>query len=458
MTEHSALSIPTMPPLPALRTIAVETRFSPVPEVRSGLIVAGLFFVGLLGWAAVTPMDAAAIADGVVAVSGNRQAVQHRDGGIVTQINVIDGQMVKRGDVLLKVSASDTVAAERGLASEVIALMAQKARLTAERNGAGNFAEPAEFATLSATDRVLADDVLRGQRQLLAAGNSARQAEQAVLLERSNQYSQQISGLGTQLESNRKQQDLVGAELTGLQSLATNGYVSLNRVRATERSASQLQGEQGRLRADVARYSSAIAENRSQILSMRQTRLEEISTQLREVEGKLEELRPRWAAAKERMRLSDIRATASGQVVGLQVFTVGGVIAPGEKLMEIVPQDRALVIEANASPNDADDLKPGMETQVQFSALHDDNLPVLHGEISKVSADSFLDERTGQRHFKLEVRVPTTELQKIQVERGNSGIRPGLTATVMVPLRKRTALDYLVEPLRRAMWRSGREH
>lgn len=453
MTANSALSVPAMP-----RTTAIDSLHSPVPEIRSGLIVAGLFFIGLVGWAAVTPMDAAAVADGVVAVSGNRQAVQHRDGGIVTEINVVDGQMVERGDVLLKVSAADTLAAERALASEVINLTAQRARLMAERDGAGSFADPAEIGALSAEDKALAADVLRGQRQLLAAANSARQAEQAVLLERSNQYSQQISGLGNQLDSNRKQQDLVGAELTGLQKLATNGYVSLNRVRATERSAAQLQGEQGRLRADVARYNSAITENRSQILSMRQTRLEAISTQLREVEGKLEEIRPRWGAAKDRKRLADIRATASGQVVGLQVFTVGGVIAPGQKLMEIVPQDRALVIEANASPNDADDLKPGMETQVRFSALHDDSLPVLHGEISKVSADSFLDERTGQRHFKLEVRVPTAELKKIQVERGNAGIRPGLTATVMIPLRKRTALDYLVEPMRRAMWRSGREH
>jgi multidrug efflux pump subunit AcrA (membrane-fusion protein) len=142
----------------------------------------------------------------------------------------------------------------------------------------------------------------------------------------------------------------------------------------------------------------------------------------------------------------------------LKAHTVGGVVAAGETLMEIVPLNRALVIEAKASPNDADDLKPNMVTQVRFSALHERNLPILSGRISKVSADSFEDERTGMRHFMIEVIVPPTELDKIRQVRGDSGLKAGLPAEVLVPMRKRTALGYLTEPLTQMLWLAGREH
>lgn len=438
--------------------LPVEAIDSSRREVRAGLIIAGAFFVGLLGWAALTPLDAGALAQGSVSVAGNRQAVQHKDGGIVTALMVAEGSEVRRGDVLLKISASDVVAAERGLTGEVVALLAQRARLIAERDRAGSIAEPVEFSSFLAGDRALADEAMRGQRLLFDARRRSNATERGMLGQRVAQHNQQIAGYGAQIESNRIQQRLINEELTGLRTLSTRGFVSTNRLRAIERSAAQLDGDFGALNSDVARLQEAIGESRLQMVSMDRRMLEEVATQLREVQVRLDELQPRLFATRERLTQSVVRAPASGRVVGLKVFTVGGVAAPGDVLMEIVPKDKALVVLAKASPNDADDLSRGMETQVRFSGIQERSLPILMGKISKVSADSFEDNRTGLEYFEIEVMVPPAEMQKIAALRGDNALRAGMPAEVMVPLRKRTALAYLLEPLTQTLWKAGREH
>lgn len=427
-------------------------------EIRVGVAIGGAFFVGLLGWAALTPLDAGAMAQGVVAVAGNRQAVQHRDGGIVTDLNVTEGQTVRLGDVLLTISASEIVATERSLTGEVMALLAQRARLMAEQDRQADLTAPIEFDAFSGPDRTLAEDALRGQRLLFRARQGSLETERRVLEQQIRQHSEQITGHRHQIASNREQQRLIGEELEGLRGLVSQGFVSINRIRAMERTAAELEGSHGALQADIARTSAAIAGARLQIVSLDRRMLEEVATELREVQIRLDDVQPRLTSAREHLARSTVRAPASGRVVGLKVFTVGGVVAPGEMLMEIVPQDKALVVEARAAPTDADDLKVGMRTQVRFSALQERNLPILSGAISKVSADSFEDERTGMRYFQIEVVVPPAELARIERIRGNTGLRAGLPAEVMVPLRKRNALSYLLEPLSQTLWRAGREH
>ncbi|HEV2598450.1 HlyD family type I secretion periplasmic adaptor subunit [Sphingopyxis sp.] len=438
--------------------LTVGAMDSPKGEVRIGAWIAGLFFAGFLGWAALTPLDAGALAQGSVAVSGNRQAVQHRDGGIVTALMVQEGREVRQGDVLLKISASDAVATERGLTGEIVALLAQRARLIAERDGARQLVEPAEFRTYLAGDEVLAREAMRGQRLLFDARRRSIETERGVLGQRIAQHNRQIAGYGHQIQSNRTQQRLIGEELSGLKTLSERGFVSLNRIRSVERNAAQLDGDFGALGSDVARLEEAIGESRLQMVSMDRQMLEEVATQLREVQVRLDELQPKLFATRERLTQSVVRAPASGRVVGLKVFTVGGVVAPGEMLMEVVPQDKALVVKAKASPNDADDLSPGMATQVRFSGIQERSLPILSGKITKISADSFEDERTGMQYFEIEVVVSPAELSKITVLRGPNALRAGMPAEVMIPLRKRSALTYLIEPLTQTLWKAGREH
>jgi HlyD family type I secretion membrane fusion protein len=430
----------------------------PHREMRVGAAIIAVFFLGFLGWAAVTPLDAGAYAQGVVAVSGNRQAVQHREGGIVTALEVVEGQTVTKGQALLKISASELVATERGLTGEVIALLAQRARLIAEQHGFASVAEPAEFASLAPGDRALAAEALRGQRLLFDARRNSIQTQRGVLGQKMRQHSEQINGYAYQMQSNKEQQRLIGEELDGLRSLLPKGFVSINRVRGMERDAAALDGAYGAYRADIARSSEAIGEARMQIVSLDKQMKEEVAAKMREGQVRLDELQPKLVSVREQIARSTVRAPANGRVVGLKIFTVGGVVGAGDTLMEIVPQDRALVIEGKASPTDADDLSPGMETQVRFTALQERNLPILKGRISKISADSFEDERTGLRFFKIELLVPPSEIAKLRQVRADGGLRAGLPVDVMIPLRKRTALSYLIEPLTQTLWMAGREN
>jgi len=429
-----------------------------MPELRKGGVIASLFFVGLLGGAALIPLDAGAMADGVVAVSGNRQAVQHRDGGIITKLNVTEGQLVNQGDLLLQISASELVAAERGLSGEVIALQALRARLLAERGHLSDVPMPAEFSDLKGEDRALANEAILGQRLLFDARIASIRTERSVLEQRIRQHDEQIRGFEHQIVSGQTQQQLMAEELGGLKTLLPNGYVAINRIREMERRAAEMAGQEGAHLSEIGRLGEAIGEARLQIVSLERQRMEEVATEVRDVQVRLEELAPKLTSVREQIARATVRAPASGQVVGLDVFTEGGVVGAGATLMEIVPRDRVLVIDAKASPTDADDLVVGMKTQIRFPSLQERSIPIIEGRISKVSADSFEDERTGNKYFEIEVMVAPEELAKLREFRADGGIRAGLPAEVMVPMRKRTAFSYLVEPITRSVWRAGREY
>ena len=428
-------------------------------ELRIGGIIAAAFFVIFLGWAAFAPLDAGAYAPGKIVVSGNRQAVQHRDGGVVSALHVHEGQDVRQGQVLVEISAGELRAAERGLTGQVLALLAQRSRLVAERDGLRSVPTPPEFQALTGDDVALANEALALQRQQFAARGGSRGNEIGVLSQRVEQLNQQIIGLDRQIASNREQRRLIGEELAGMQSLADRGFAPLNRVRALERQAAALDGEEGALRAQVARSQEAIGETRLQMLGVGSQTEEEVADLLRQVQVQLDELNPRLTAAREQLARAQVRAPASGRVVGLSVFTIGGVVQPGQMLMEVVPEEAALIVSAEVSPTDADDLRMGQDTEVRFSAFRERDLPILHGTVTDISADSFTEERTGRSFFRVTVEVPPSELARIEAVRGeDTGLIPGLPVEVVVPLRKRTALQYFFEPLTQSVWRSFREH
>jgi HlyD family type I secretion membrane fusion protein len=430
----------------------------PRAEAAIGTAIIGVFVVGALGFAALVPLDAGAYAEGVVAVSGNRQAVQHRDGGIVSGIAVSEGQSVKKGQVLLTVSSSELIAAERSAAGETIFLLAMRERLRAELSGADRVGLPAEFATLAKADQDLANDAMLGQRQLFNTRRESLAAEQSVLRQRMVQHAEQISGYNHQMVSNREQLRLIKEEIGGLRELLPRGFVAVNRLRAVERTSAELDGNYGAYQSEAARSAAARGEARMQMVALSRQMITDSAAQLREVQVRLDELQPKLHSLREQLSRSIIRAPASGRVVGLSVFTEGGVVAAGATLMEIVPQDRQLIIEGKVSPGDADDVRPGMQTQVRFSGLHERNLPILHGNVTKVSADSMENDRTGERYFRIEVVVQPDQLKLVRDIRPYDALQAGLPAEILVPLRKRTALQYLVEPLSQSLWRAGREH
>ncbi len=445
---------------PQTETVAaVKVNDNPRREIMIGAGIAGAFFLGFLGWAAMTPLDAGAYASGVVAVSGNRQAVQHRDGGTVTAVYVVEGATVTKGQMLVEIGAGEIRANERGLAGQVLTLLAQRARLVAERDRQASIVYPPEFVNLSAEDRIIALDVMNLQQLQFQARRDSILTQKGVLEQRILQLNEQIAGSDRQLIANREQQRLIGEETTGMKSLADQGYAPVNRVRALERNQAQLVGEEGALVAQIARSREAIGEARLQSISLDGQVVEEVAGQLRDVQVQLDELQPKLTAIRDQLARATVRAPAGGKVVGLTTFTVGGVVSPGQVLMEVVPGDKALVIQAMINPNDADDLKIGQSTQIRFTALHDRSLPILRGVLTKISADSFTDEKSGQQFFRAEISVPEEEMTKIRKVRGpRTGIGPGLPVEVVVPLRKRNALQYLTEPLFQTFWKTGREH
>lgn len=429
----------------------------PTRDVRRGGIIAILFFVVLLGIAAFAPLDAGVYSQGAVAVSGHRQSVQHREGGVVTAIHVREGQKVKAGQLLIEMSTPDLRAAERALTSEYLNMLAQRGRLLAERRGATSFTAPPEFAALTGEDRELAQQALDLQRAQLQTKTSAVGAQQSVLGQRSRQLQEQRQGYENQRRSIREQQRILGDQIAGLKELEKKGFASTNRVRDLERLQEELRAREAGMSAEMARAVEGMGESRMQSLTLNRTNQQDAATELRDTQAKLSDVLPRLIAAREQLQRSMIRAPASGQVVGLNVFTVGGVVAPGQTMMDIVPDNRMLIIQAQVDPSGADDVYPNQVAQIRFTTVEDRTLPLLTGRVRTISADSFTDEKTGRSFFRAEVEVPAAEMQKVQGVLGQGQLRPGLPVELVFAMRKRTALQYLLEPLTNHFWRALRE-
>lgn len=431
----------------------------PSRDIRQGLIVAGLFFVLFLGWAATVRLDAAAYAPGTLVVSGQRQSVQHRDGGVVGTIHVREGQRVRQGELLIRLAAADVLAQERALAAQAIRLLAQRARLQAEQLGQTKLAVPPEFATLPPEDREEARLALRLQQSELGARAATLAAQRGALGQRAAQSGEQGRGYGTQVVSAEEQLRLVEQQLESLRPLAERGFVSQTRLRELERVRAQLVGQRGQYAASVAQTREAARESEIEVLEAERTFRERTAADLRDVDGRLGDVLPRLAAARDQLARTDIRAPATGAVIGLTVFTPGGVVAPGQKLMDIVPERTPLRIQARIALDDADDLTVGQRTRVRFPSLHERDLPDLAGRLTRLSADALTDEKTGASYFTGEVTVPRAELDRLGTIRGGGfELRAGMPVQILVPLRPRTALDYALEPLVGAFWSSFREH
>lgn len=431
----------------------------PGPDIRGGVIIAALFFVLFLGWAAFARLDAAAYAPGTLVVSGQRQSVQHRDGGVVGEIFVKEGQRVTRGQLLLRLAAAEVRAQERALSSRAISLLAQRHRLRAEALNIRTIVAPPEFATLAPEDRDEAAMAMRLQQTELAARYDVLGAQRGALGERAQQSGAQGRGYGDQAVSASEQLRLIEQEIDALRPVAEQGFVSVTRMRQLERASAALKGQRGQYRASVAQTAGAARESRLQMLEADRSFRERTASDMRTVENSLGEVMPKLAAARDQLARVEIRAPATGAVVGLSVFTPGGVIAAGQKLMDIVPESTPLIVQAQISPDDADDLRVGQKAMVRFASLHERALPNLEGSLTRLSADSFFDEKSGQSYFTAEFVVPRDQLAMIG-ELGSRKIelRPGMPVEILIPLRKRSTLDYLLEPLVGTFWSSFREH
>lgn len=423
---------------------------SPEKGIRFGLIIVLGFFGLFLGWAAIARLDASAIGQGAVTVQGSRQTVQHRDGGTVSELKVREGQHVKTGQILIELSGEEVRAQERALASSVIDLQAQKARLEAELSGTA-IKWPDGFTNPDPENKELIQNAINLQTQQFNARRQALAASAQVSSDQAAAVRAQSAGVSAQQRAAAEQRASMEDQLARSRELAEKGYISMNNIRAMERQIAALSGSSAEYGARAASAQEQIGQIRSEYLQLKRRTTEESAALLRDAQFQLNDLLPKWQAAREQLKKLQIRAPVTGKVVDLSIFTVGGVISPGQPLMDIVPDRAPLIVKANFAPQDIDGVREGGEAEVKFLSLHESDLPIITGKVRNVSADAITDEATQRQFFTSEIIVPQSEVDKLRRARGeDTGIRPGVPVQVFVKLRKRTALQYMLDPLTQA--------
>lgn len=407
--------------------------------VRMGLATLAGFALVFGAWSTLAPLSGAAIAQGNLQVEGQRQSVQHPDGGVVRQLRVKEGDHVARGQVLMVLSETEPKARLDILQAERDALLAEEARLVAERD---RKTQP-DFAVLDARrDDPAVRQAIANERAILAARERQTRTQTDILRQRIAQLSQQRGGLEAQIAGVERQKSLLEEEAGGARQLLASGYTPKTRVLALERDAARLEADRGARIAEVARIQEAVGEAELEIAKIDRGIVAEVTDRLREVQAKLVSGKPRISAAVEALGRTEIKAPASGTIVGLNVFTEGGVIQPGAKLMDVVPNANPLMVEARLPLNEISDVATGREADIRLVSINRNERPTIRGEIVVVSADRITDERSGQAFYSVKVRMNEQDVQKAKVV-----LQSGMVAEVVIPTKGRSLFAYLVGPL-----------
>jgi HlyD family secretion protein len=410
--------------------------------IRTGGIVIGVFVLGFLVWASVFKIAGGVQAAGIVSVENNRKTVQHLDGGIVRRIMVKEGQRVNAGDTLLIMDETQPKAQVDVMRGDYDSLTAQRARLEAEISGANTITFPPELMARAAEPQVA--QLIRDQETLFRAGLGVYRAQAGVLQQRTAQLQNRIEGFQAQAKAVNEQSALISDELSGVKSLYERGFAPKSRVLALERSASDLGGARGARMADIAGAREAIGETTIQLAQVRQQRTQQAADQLRETQVRLAELTPRLRAAEAVLARTTVRAPVSGAVLGLTQFTEGGVAAPGQKLMDIVPTGIGLVVQTRIRPDHIDEVREGMQARVQLSAYQSQQLSPVMGRVTRVSADVITNDK-GETFYTAELAVPQAELKALGP---NIQLTPGMPVETMIVTGDRTIMSYLLSPLK----------
>ena len=415
-----------------------------------GAGVVGAFAAAMTMWGTLAPISGAAIASGNLQVEGRRQSVQHPYGGVVRQLLVRDGAHVEKGQLLIALDDSDPRAKLEVLVADRDAALAAEARLIAERDGrdAPDFGEDLRAHGEKAAVR----QAMANEAAMMAARKHQFDAETAMLRGKIAELEAQIGGTQAQLTGTEKQQELLTDELNGAQHLFAQGYTPKTRILALQREAAKLQADTGAQQASIAGMQQQIAQNNLEIAKAQRARMSEITDQLRATENKLAELAPKIDAATDVVTRTRITAPATGSVVGLDVFTEGGVVQPGARLMDIVPSDNPLVVDARLKLSDINDVATGRRAEVRLTGVNYVERPRLYGTVQTVSADRLTDDKSGQTYYAVEVALDPNDVKKSHVE-----LQPGMPAEVIVPTRSRTLFEYLLGPLRDEITRAFRE-
>jgi HlyD family type I secretion membrane fusion protein len=429
-------------PYTGATALQVDTTFmNPVSMIRKGLLVILVFVVGSVTWASLAPLESSVNAPGTIIVESHRKTIQHLEGGIVKQLLVTEGQTVAAGEPLLRLEETQAQSNYNLLQDQANALLAQEARLFAERDGASSIAFPPDL--LAQRDNPNVAQVLAGEENTFLTRKNTLGKQLAILAQRNDENKRQIAGLQSQQDAVQKQGTLVEQEASGVEDLYKQGLSTLPRVLALRRQGADLTGQSGQISEHIAEIQLSSEENNLQMNNLRNQQLSEVANDLRDVENKKFDVLARLSAAKDVMTRLDLVAPVAGKIVNLSIHTQGAVIKPGDTVMEIVPAEDLLDVEAHVRPDQADTIQPGMNAHISFNAYKQRRLPQITGNVQTVSADRLVDQRTGQPYFNVVVTVDRKELEDYK----DVKLMPGLPCDVAIATGTRTMMEYFLSPV-----------
>jgi HlyD family secretion protein len=426
-----------------------------VIDFRGPLLV-GLFIVvfGVVGfflWAGFAPLHSAAIAEGVVIADSRNKTVQHLEGGIVQEILVAEGDRIAEGQTLVRLESVRAEASLDRLITRRRAALALEARLIAESERQDAIGFPAEL--LEHLDEPEIEEVVAGQRALFEARQASTESGISILRQRISQYEREIDGLEAQIASENRQIELIEQELASVRELFESGLERKPRLLALQGSRADLLGRKGEHEAQIARARQNIGEMDERILALTTERVDQAVSKLRDVQTQLSELDAEIEAAADISRRLEVTAPVAGTVVRLHQNTPGGVVKPGEPILELVPEADDLVIEAAVKPEDIDSVQLGAPARAKLTAYSRRRSSDLLGEVTHVSADRVVSDDERSAWFVARVTVSGEELARHPEIR----LYPGMTAEVFITAGEQTVLEYLLLPLVAGMDRAFRE-
>ena len=430
---------------------AKRTRYSIRRHLIVGLAVVVLLAGGLGGWASTAQISGALIAPGSVVVESSVKKVQHPTGGVVGELRAKDGDLVKAGDVVVRLDDTVTKASLAIVTKNLDGLLARAARLEAEQRGLDKIAFPKTLT--SRADDPDVKTVMASESKLFEVRVNGRIGQKAQLRERVTQLNEEIAGLTAQERAKDQEIALVEKELIGVRDLYEKHLVQLTRLTTLERDMARLSGERAQYVAARAQAKGKITETELQIIQVDKDMISDVSKDLRETNDKIGEFVERKVTAEDQLRRIDIRAPQDGMVLQSTVHTVGGVITAGDAIMLIVPQTDDLQVEAKVNPHDIDKLQVGQNTLLRLSAFNQRTTPELNGFVTRVSPDVTTDQRTGQSYYTIRVSMPPEEVARL----GDVKLIPGMPVEAFVQTGDRTLLSYLIKPLSDQLMRAFRE-
>jgi len=431
--------------------VAVPDRPPVSRPIVGALVILLIFIGGLAAWAALAPLDSGAVAPGRVTVASNRKTIQHLEGGIIKELLVKEGDAVAAGQVLIRLDDTQPQARIGLLRSRQDTALAREARLIAELEGAEAIAFPQTLKMRQDEPEVA--KLLAAEKAVFAARRRVFQGRIDIFRKRIVQLEKEIGSLQAQVVAASKRLALVEKERVGVEELVNEGGIAEARLWKLLQSMAELEGRRGEHQGLIARAQQRIGEADLEIIDLDNSMMNQVVSELRDVQPELADIRQRLKAAEHILVRTEIRAPQAGIVVGLNVHTETGVITPGGPILDIVPQNDTLVIEAMVNPTDIDVVHVGLPARVRLSAFKQRNTPQLEGHVTRVSADSLTDERSGVPYYLVRIDIDAAELEKLEGRK----LYPGMPAEAIIVTGAQTALDYTLAPVTDSFRRAFRE-